>query len=326
MRTNHNQVIIIGAGGSKPYKFPTGEELFQNVQKTYLETARNYVSKILKSPRPNDNRIVVDVKTFIQNIKSITGISLDKYINLNQCDKDCGIHAITIEILRSEQHSFRPGTNGINGDWYKYLFSKMISGLDTYDEIVKNFHSNLVFITFNYDRSLENFLFTNLYNILKPSGHSLEDISSIMQSIPIIHIYGKTGHLEWELDKVDDKVFGYGDVDDNLFERSKNITSMIQLIYDERKRNKVIKEAIGYIEKANRILFCGFGFDKMNLEILGFPKVLERQQIYGTAYNLTTNEIIHNKKMISGRNSKKEYYIKLVDCDCSNLLKDYIIV
>jgi len=324
MKTKSKQVIIIGAGGSYPYNFPLGEELLNNVQNSYVESARTYVYNTYRTSDYESNSITVEAKKFVSKLNNITGISLDKFINFNPLEKKNGLKALIIEIIKNENSSISPGSKDVKGDWYKYLFTKMISGLDSFEAVKENFHNNLSFITFNYDRSLENYLYNNLLRIFINNNVNPKDIVQIIESIPIVHVYGKTGYLDWESNPDKEKVVPYGQFDYHLFKKVESITDMIQLIYDERKASDQISKAKFLLTQSERILFCGFGYDEANLHILGLPEIITNQLVYGTGYKNTKNEMIHISNLLSrGYNTDN---IHILDLDCLTLLREHLLV
>ena len=76
--------------------------------------------------------------------------------------------------------------------WYDYLWRQLQEGTEgNFDNLKKN---KLCILTFNYDRSLEYFLF----NAIKATYgfHAKEyDIASFFESIQIFHVYGELGIL-----------------------------------------------------------------------------------------------------------------------------------
>jgi hypothetical protein len=330
MNNEIKQVLILGAGASHPYNFPLGDELFRSIIKTYPSTAFQYKLKNIGQQQlyktPYETQEYKDAKNFVDNLEGISGVSIDKFINLNRSFKEDGIKTIIIDILLKENTALYPGIDEIKGDWVCYLFTKMLAGLDSMSDIKEYFHSNISIITFNYDRMFENYLFNNLYKILKTNQISKAEVSKIIESIPIIHVYGKIGYLEWETSREESKVFSYGNVDDELYKKSSNVADMIQLIYDERKDNDSIKRAKELLIKSNRILFMGFGYYELNLRILGIPETLKDKKVFGTAYKSTPNEITHIKNILAGRNTINAGNINIIDCDCLQLLREHLLV
>ena len=61
---------------------------------------------------------------------------------------------------------------------------------------LEEFHQNDVgFITYNYDRTLEQFMLTALANTY---GKDETTCAEILAHIPIIHLHGRLGYLPWQ--------------------------------------------------------------------------------------------------------------------------------
>lgn len=324
MRSETKQVLIVGAGGSYIYKFPLGDELFKKIRNKFPNHAKNYVENILHSNDYRMHRFYQIAEDFSNQLKNITGISIDKYLNLNSDFIEIGKLAIASEIISCERSFLNPVKNKIDNDWYTYLFIKLLDGLDTIDDIINYFGKNLSIITFNYDRSLENFLFQNLYEILK-SQLKKEEIVRIIEKIPFIHVYGKSGYLEWESKKDENSMVPFNNSENYVYELAMKVSKMIEIIYEQRKEKEEIRIAKELITNSNRLLFLGFGYDTLNLKILGFPEILNNQKVFGTAYNNTENERIHIKNLfLTDANQTNNIHIQ--DCDCLRLLRDHLIV
>ena len=195
------------------------------------------------------------------------------------------------------------------------------------------FNDNKVsFITFNYDRSLEHFLFENLFGLLKNAGVTRSILASHFIKIPFIHVYGSIGYLPWQKDVFFDNegyyfpersILSYGHKDIHPLDAGVHLENMIEIMYDERKTKEEIQKARDLIEKSNRVLFLGFGYDERNLAILDIPNSLKEKRIFGTAYGHTKNEIMHIKNLLGLSSSTRNSDI--YDCDCLMLLKEHLL-
>jgi hypothetical protein len=330
----YKYVLIIGAGGSKPYGFPLGLDLYKNIRNNYVSQLDNYFAND-NHGFINPDQIISDANRFIAEMKKTIGVSIDKYLNINKCFLKHGIDAIVSEIYLSECKSELPlNGNEPEGDWYTYLYQKLIQGLNTADEL-SNFSDNQVsFITFNYDRSLEYFLFENLYGLVKNAGMTKKDLAEKFLKIPFIHVYGKIGSLPWQTGVYGDdltiidknkKIVSYGNdigKKNHPIKVSMSVNDMIKIMYDERKQEDELKTARKLIEEADRVLFLGFGYDESNLKILDMPNLLNGKSVYGTAFKCTKNEIIHIKNLLGLRNNPKS---EIYDFDCLTLLREHLV-
>ena len=334
MLTKYSYVFIIGAGGGKPYKFPLGDELYKNICNNYLGKVEAWLRNMDIYNFPRDV-FIEGAEEYTNALSQTIGISIDKYLNINKKFKKPGIHSIISEIYSAEQDSFLPSnmnSNSIQGDWFTYLFKKLIQNFDTAEDLL-NFNENKInFITFNYDRSLEHFLFENLYGVVRNANISRQRIAQVFNKIPFIHIYGQIGFLPWQKEIYDEKQNYYNAPESILSYGGKNIlpmevglgfSKMIEIMYEERKDHIELNLAKQLIKKADRVMFLGFGYDELNLKILGIPETISGKQVYGTAYNATSNEIIHISKLLNLDNADPKSKIK--DYDNLMLLREHLI-
>jgi len=320
-------VFIIGAGASIPYNFPSGLQLYQIIKN---EIAR-YVFEYIKHPTPSvpfdPHEIEAVAKDFSQALMITEGISIDKYININKKYEDIGIKAIATAIIKRENILNLPiYKKDIEDNWYSYLFQKMIEGLNTANELLEIYKNKITFITFNYDRSFEQYLYLNLIGLLKNSGKTETEITESIKKIKIIHVYGQVGLLPWQAtSNQKGLVLEYGKYDRSAFENAERIKPLIEVMYSKRKESMIIKNIQKIIKSADRILFIGFGFDDDNMRILGFPFDLNEKKVNGTAYEKTNNEILHMENKI-GTSISSSYGIRMLqDCNSTHLLREYLI-
>ncbi len=255
------------------------------------------------------------------------GISIDKYININKRFEEIGIKAIASAIIRREKKENLPiYKKNIEDNLYSYLFQKMIEGLNTAEELLEIFKNKVTFVTFNYDRSLEQYLYLNLHGLLKNSGIPESEITQSIKKIEIIHVYGQVGLLPWQVEVGQEKlVLEYGSFVRSAYKNAERVSSLIEVMYSRREKSDVIANIQEKIRLADRILFLGFGFDDDNMKILGFPMDLRKIKVYGTAFKKTLNEIIHIENKISRVHIIKEHVRMLHDCNSTHLLREYLV-
>ena len=111
---------------------------------------------------------------------------------------ETGKSVIAYKIFDAEiKSNFRERSKYPEQDWYFYLFDKLTDGVTDFKKLRKiTENSKVSFITFNYDRSLEQFLYESFQNSFTtvPS----HDIVAIMNDIEIIHMYGCIAPLDWQ--------------------------------------------------------------------------------------------------------------------------------
>ena len=158
-------------------------------------------------------------------------------------------------------------------NWYSYLINDILSGCNSPEDICEN---KLNIITFNYDVSLDYCLQNKLSNVgLLKNDRKAQEYIRTLTSSKIKHVYGKIYD--------DDPVENYG----KFIPKSSSVTEikaeiannarrflkaiqekeLIKLISPERKSEELYKKLI---TDAKMIYIIGFGFDRDNLNMLGF--------------------------------------------------------
>lgn len=254
--------------------------------------------------------------------------SIDLFLARNRKYSQIGKRAIASLIYYAETKSrFREemDADAEGQDWYSHLYHRMTESLTTPDSFTRFADNKITFITFNYDRSLEFFLYESLI-------HSFSEINLVKTKVkdlvpfPFYHVYGLLAPLPWENE--DGIPYKQPELDPS---RIDHMIDNIHVIYDERtiKNSSQIKAVIS---NAQRIFFLGFGYAKENLEILGLPDLIKGgQQVYGTAYKSTERELQRlkakfysvSKKANSGNGINKTQ-LRFENMDCYNLLREYL--
>jgi hypothetical protein len=175
-------VLVLGAGASCPYGFPTAKELKNRICEVFA--SRTPAIRLL-----GDN--VAPAEKFLEFReafwKSGTA-SIDAFLKGRPEFLDVGKFAIAYWLIpfESEANLFTPP--GDSGDWYEYLSERLNPSFDEFE------HNKLSIVTFNYDRSLEHYLFSSLLNW---HGRSVDDCVEKFEKLPIIHVYGQLGKIPY---------------------------------------------------------------------------------------------------------------------------------
>lgn len=320
-------VFIIGAGSNILYGFPSGRKLRNNIIYNFQSDIGN-LRKILPSGYYSS------AKAFVNEFKESNIQSIDKFITLRPEFNEIGKFAIAIEILKSEKDSVFTEDlelNNFSKDWYFYLYNKMIEDIDCKEDYSKFKNNTISFITFNYDRSLEYYLYNSFVHSFPPELLKRTEIEDIFP-FQIIHVYG-TPRLQWQdksnyLDYC--RNFEY---DERTVYNIQKMVDSIKIIYDERNSEESILRAQKCLINSEKVFFLGFGYAKENLEILGIPDKLKDKDVYGTALRNTENEISKIVELLGlelnpskntlrvGDNAK---YCILDNVDCMMLLNNYL--
>ncbi len=132
-------VLVLGAGASQPYGFPTGGELRQLIcdDSSWHDAAlRDHISAQF-------------INRFVMRFRDAPQSTVDRFLAHHTDFVNVGKLAIaSILIAREAASNLSPQKD----NWYGYLWSRLETD---WDDFSKN---KLKIITFNYDRSLEQFL------------------------------------------------------------------------------------------------------------------------------------------------------------------------
>jgi len=307
-------VFILGAGASKPYEYPTGKELRLDIYSNSVEQINKF--KQVTTYRIKD--LLFETSKFTETFFNSSVPSIDLFLARNPHFSDVGKLSIVLSILEAEKKSkFRENISDINQDWYSYLFHRLTEELNTPDSYNDIVTKTVSFITFNYDRSLEYFLYESLSNSF--SSVPEDRIINKLKQIPVYHVYGVIDKLPWQGGST-------------AYRKGKNLAAVmkmkdnIKIIHERDKQPSRELEVI--LKNAKRIFFLGFGYAKENLEILGIPNLIniDDKQIYGTAFGLFDKEIDEIRRDLSEKYRKNPLYRnpRIENCDCLTLLRKYL--
>lgn len=315
---SENTVLILGAGASKPYGFPTARELRKDIIFNTIPLLKNYADKNGKSADFDDHPYVKKVKEFIEIFKNSSTSSIDLFLSRNKDYYNIGKEIITLLLSNYEIESkFREEIKNIENDWYFYFYETLTKDIIKSEEVSRLNENKISIITFNYDRSFEHFLYESLLNSFRSKS---EEIQAFMMSFKIIHVYGKLAPLPWESNDRSEK-YASNYLRDYYAEYSKNL----QIIYEDRKTKT--EEIIEIITNSKKIFFLGFGYAEENLAAIGFnqPILKKEQRIYGTALGLTDQEIIkYSYKLRENNIHMIIEKFHLLNCDSLMLLRNNI--
>jgi len=245
-------VLVLGAGASVEYGFPTGRQLLLNICRDVGPQGGiyNFFKDHLEiSPS--------GMERFVDALKKSSSPSVDFFLENRREFEEIGKMAIAASLIPHEKYeAFTPAAVP---RWYEILFHLMAEG-GRFEE------NRLSVITFNYDRSLEAFLFQVLQNLY---GLASEEAEQRLRKIPIIHLYGTLGtKLTWGGPER-----GY---DPNL--KGNWIAAAaksIKIVHQAKPTTDEFQRAHNLLRGASEIIFLGFGFHRINVERLSLEENIE---------------------------------------------------
>jgi hypothetical protein len=269
-------VLVLGAGASAPYGFPSGHALLLNVLNdlpsslSKLAKGRADVVRDILMERQIEERLVYE---FLQRLSKSGQPSVDLFLERNPEYVDIGRLATVLSLMPCEKETDLTDINILSTEngkrWYWHLFQQL-------DARAGEFPSGDVsIITFNYDRSLEQYLFVALKN-----SYNLTDSECLrkLSSLPVLHVHGSFGSLPWRRPR-DQAAMPYGEeLDPQLCWK---VADEIKIPSDASRSSPVFEEARDRISTARRVYFLGFGCHDDNLRRLGVREIWEtRREIW----------------------------------------------
>jgi len=295
----HSTVLVLGAGASMPYGFPSGLQLLNTViTKLDSNSPDNFIRSIKEFNIADD-----EIRTFRYDLINSNALSVDAFLEYRPEFLNLGKLAITLALIPlEEEHKLSDFTNR-GESWYAYLFNKLNAPFDAFSE------NKLSIITFNYDRSLEHCLFKSMRSKYKKSD---EECAEKLSKLPMIHVHGRLGALPWQ----GEKGRAYSPRADLLkLEEIKNVSEQIVVMREAEDTSSEFQDAFNLMKFSSKIYYLGFGYHEMNLRRLKIDELKFQFQI-GTGHGLGDAEIvaIKGKWRIQFPNSKLEVLEFLKNC------------
>jgi hypothetical protein len=302
-------VLILGAGASMPYGFPSANQLKELV---YQEFSTPRFDQILKNIFKQDEIKHEEVNKLRNGFRESLGrsafYSVDAFLEHRQEFEKIGRFAMAYCLLRFEktrllfEHWLHPMENPdfkreffnfqSDGHWYQYLFNQMVASGNPFE------NNKISIVTFNYDRSLEWYFYNSLKAMLSPTQYTRSEIEQkcidSLSKIKFIHVYGSLGTL-FGNDSTDLHVPYDASGAKNFEELICRAADSIILMRDDRDESNFFQEAHDLLRvPETQIFFLGFGFDETNMKRL-FPEYTFLKTISGQCFG-TTFGIDHNRK------------------------------
>jgi hypothetical protein len=181
--------------------------------------------------------------------------------------------------------------------------------------------SKIAFISFNYDRCIHQFFHFASKSYFLASSDQLKELH---ENINVIYPYGSIG--EFPSPGNDQSFFGSVSYGSQLVERSQRIKTFTEGAASDEHSN--IRTCL---EEANTFVFLGFGFLKLNMELL-FGQIESRvTRVFGTCMGLSDDskqeverELHRLFRPAFGEPApdRAPFSAKLFDCKCYQLFHE----
>jgi hypothetical protein len=247
-------VLILGAGASKPYGFPLGFELRDDVIRMHSRNAINFqLRQIGITPQQYDS--------FIGELLKSGYSSVDAFLEDRKQWLLVGKSCIAQSLLEYEASTakklFPP--NQPKDHWYETLWAALKA--ESWQSFRKN---NLTIVTFNYDRSIEFYL----SRVIRDNYRVSEEVAASLLRSFIIHVHGNLGTYKG----LGEDGFKYAkrpDNDDVVAARKS-----IKIVHESNSSTKEFRKANHLLRNASTVIFVGFGFHPQNMSKM---KIFDRR-------------------------------------------------
>lgn len=326
-------VLILGAGASRDYGLPTGAELIDQVEALCRGAARGgtvhharfseavaHMLTTTKGVRVNYDLVPNLLRKFADLIQGQIPTSIDWFLGQEFHDQnypyfpDVGRLAIAWLVGEAErprkldwgaeEPELRQATPSGDSsvDWYRSFWQAL--GARTFDDVRAMVEAEqLRVVSFNYDRSFDQFILNRLKALYMAQAGSLtylQPVLELMKRLDIQHVYGELGstldcsygHLRAAISRRD-----VGASDYLLLAKT---AERIAVIEHGRKAEQESRFLLPkqWIESADRLVFLGFGFDEQNVKRLGFPGLAKPfSEVFATTYGISSTQ----RDVIAGR-------------------------
>ena len=263
-------LFILGAGASQHIGYPLGGEL----RKQILHIANSDRSTPEKEILLSMGHSLDECSAFYNAFYYSGQNSIDAFLENRREFISIGKRIMAQILIRYEDINtlFRTEDN-----WYQYIFQKMMCPFEEFE------YNSVCFITFNYDRSLEQYLFTALKETFNESD---ERVADAVEKIPIIHVHGKLGDLPWQTPA--GRLYS-----NQALTRSISASArLLKIMHEDDVGDKDFLYAKKMLNKFTNIHFLGFGYHSLNLNRLGFPEIATPPyyNVFGTRVGLSELE------------------------------------
>jgi hypothetical protein len=258
-------VIVLGAGASVPYGFPTGPALCDEIA-TALQDPRAGLALALAAATGDHPRVL----EFGRLLRESRKYSVDAFVEgrpdfLDVAKAACAARLLPLEVAGNLR---APG-----GDWYRYLFNRMMRS--TPEDFLQN---QLSVVTFNFDRSFERAAFDAA---LASYPINKEKAGALVRHLGVSHVHGSLGGCPW----LGESGIEYGNA--NPSEQAiQKAASSIRLVHETTEDNDLIR---AQFRRAEVVCFLGFGYHQFAMRKLPL-ELVKGKLIFGTTLGIAGGE------------------------------------
>ena len=279
---SRDTVLVLGAGASVPYGFPTGRGLLDDVLATLESEASNsgkheyyqLVAEVSREPASI-------IQEFAAELRKPGHESIDAFLATRQEFAGVGKVAMAVELLHLERENRLSkkwsDSHKSDGPWYNVLWQNVRA--PNKEQFSEN---KLSIITFNYDRSIEAYLHMMIESVYSLSSEAALDY---LDYVEIVHVHGDL--LPFSLkESMLGRPFGPSENPDVIAAAADRIVVQFEdADMGPRQRAKDL------LAKAKVIGVMGFGYAEQNVERLAFRSTVGNPNLHLLGFDLLGREL-----------------------------------
>jgi hypothetical protein len=338
--------FVVGAGASSEVRFPVGSELkasiashldirYRNGYK--LEGGDDVIADALRHLGAKNTAELGDARQIqIACWRVRDGMplspSIDAYIDSHRSNPgiaQVGKLAIARSILLAEakcalhfdwmKADATIAFGEVASTWFSQFFQLLIDGADLQE--AKDRLGRIAVISFNYDRCLEHFL---LHAFRSYFFLSEAEAADIVGQLKIFHPYGTVGKLSVGVNGTGTR-FGADATVSDLIDISQRIRTYSEGTDPE---SSDIDEIQKLLPNSERVVFLGFAFHRMNIDLLLPNRVAAGSTrvagVYATGKGLSKSDIDVVSRDLSGRLALPAGHVTIEkEMTCASIMSEY---
>jgi hypothetical protein len=252
-------VMILGAGASMPYGFPSGRELLQDARR---KTLADLVTACSPAPRGHAEELHLALRHTLD-------LSIDGMLETMPPTVVGAGKTLMARLLLQLESRLRDRSDEHDGDWYRIHLWPIFDfrSLEAFRA------TPLTIVTYNYDRSLEYSLVNALSVKLRAP---LSECAAALDCIGPIHLHGELGTLP-KFPHLAGTPVPFGGASSRPTDSECRIAAeAIRIVHEPNPTDEAFMRARDALSAADRVIFLGFGYAPTNFERLQMEKCVRR--------------------------------------------------
>jgi hypothetical protein len=268
-------MLVLGAGASVPYGFPTGKALVERIV-----SGTNASSGSLRVCLRNAGAEDATIDKLRDELDRTNFDSIDVFLEHHQQYRDVGKLAIAAVLIPCEREEYLSKPVFPDQHWYRLLFQQL-AAWGSFN------NTKLSIISLNYDRSLQQFLFNALIQDLEMPP---DQAAAAVLNLDFVYLHGHLGDLPWRPGARSDDRFirAYDPTLDP--DHVKTAAAGIKIVSEmDWSRNTDLRMRVeSLVAEADVVGFLGFGYHEPVIQRLNVVPIggRKRHDYFGSTYGL----------------------------------------